>query len=324
MAKPRRKSIPLLALMIFAVSFPKDTDASRIATTLFEDLKKSALVVAGRIVQEKTDDNLTYFDLEVDNIIYGDSNSPIVSIVTRGGRVKGKDGLITMVSTGTVRYKIGEEVIVFLEKPSPTNLGEVKPKRDVIYSTIRKINMRDLKNRNDYVAELERMAETVGMRDIKKRESVLLDLLSSMNDLIVESSVKELGNMKNQQSVSELSRLVHAGNQKVRFQVIDALRQIGGKDAVSVIASALEDQSPRIRARAASSLGWMGATEEEDKLLSIFLAGNEEENVKVNAVLALGNMGSKKAIPIFVDALKDAKLSKTLRRSIESSLRKLQ
>ena len=151
-----------------------------------------------------------------------------------------------------------------------------------------------------------------------------LELLSSKNDLIVESSVKELGDMKSRQSVAELSRLVHAGNQKVRFRVIDALRQIGGKDAVSVIASALEDPSPRIRARAASSLGWMGATAIEDKVIGIFLKKDEAENVRVNAVLALGNMGSTKAIPIFEDALKDANLSKTLRGSIESSLRKLQ
>ncbi len=91
-----------------------------------------------------------------------------------------------------------------------------------------------------------------------------------------------------------------------------------------MIASALEDPSPRIRARAASSLGWMGAIEEEDKLVRMFLMKDEDENVKINAVLALGNMGSKNTIPIFVDALNDAKLSKTLRRSIESALRKLQ
>ncbi|MEE8114814.1 MAG: HEAT repeat domain-containing protein [Nitrososphaerales archaeon] len=324
MSKLSKARVLFLALTILVVSFPKETDALRIATTLYEDLKKSALVVAGRIRQEKTDDNLTTFDLEVDNIIYGGSNFPIVSIVTRGGRVKREDGLTRMVSSGTIQYKIGEEVIVFLKKTSPAYLGEVKPKRGEIYATIRKINMEGLENRKDYVGELERIAETVRMRAIKTRESVFLDLLSSKNNLIVESSVKELGDMKSRQSVAELSRLVHAGNQKVRFRVIDALRQIGGKDAVSVIASALEDPSPRIRARAASSLGWMGATAIEDKVIGIFLKEDEAENVRVNAVLALGNMGSKKAIPSFVHALKDAKLSKTLRRSIESALRKLQ
>ncbi len=93
MSKPSIEGILFLALTILVISFPKETDASRIATTLYEDLKNSALVVAGRIVQEKTNDNLTTFDLEVGNIIYGDSNSSIVSIVTRGRRVKGKDGL---------------------------------------------------------------------------------------------------------------------------------------------------------------------------------------------------------------------------------------
>jgi len=319
----RREAFLILALMILVISFPKETDALRIATTLYEDLKNSALVVAGRITQEKTNDNLTTFDLEVDNIIYGGSNSTIVSIVTRGGRVKRKDGLTMVVSSGTIGYAIGEEVIVFLKKISSAYLGRVKSKRGTIYSTIRKIKMEGLENRKDYVGELERIAETVGMRAIKARESAFLDLLASKNDLIVESSIKELGIMKSRQSVAELSRLVHAGNQKVRFQVIDALRQIGGKDAVSVIASALEDPSPRIRSRAASSLGWMGATAAEDKLLSIFMAETEDENVRINAVLALGNMGSTKAIPIFVDALKDAKISKTLHRSIESTLRKL-
>jgi len=324
MSKPGIASVLFLALTILVFSFPKETDASRIATTLFEDLKKSALVVAGRIVQEKTNDNLTTFDLEVDHIFYGGSNSPIVSIVTRARKVTRKDGLTMMVSSGTVRYKIGEEVIVFLKKTSPAYSGEVKSKRDVIYTTIRKINMESLENRDNYVGELERIAETAGMHAIKARESAFLELLASKNDLIVESSIKELGIMKSRQSVAELARLVHAGNQKVRFQVIDALRQIGGKDAVSVIASALEDRSPRIRARAASSLGWMGATEVEDKLVKMFLKEDEAENVRVNVVLALGNMGSTKAIPIFVDTLKNANLSKTLRRSIESTLRKLQ
>jgi len=324
MSKPSRKAALFLALTFLVISFPKETDALRVATTLYEDLKKSALVVAGRIIQEKTDDNLTTFDLEVDNIIYGGSNSPIVSIVTRGGRVKREDGLTMMVSSGTISYAIGEEVIVFLKKISSAYLGNDKSKRGTIYSTIRKINMEGLENRKDYVGELERIAETVGMRAIKARESVFLELLSSKNDLIVESSVKELGDMKSRQSVAELARLVHAGNQKIRFQVIDALRQIDGKDAVSVIASALEDRSPRIRSRAASSLGWMEATAVEDKVIGIFLKEDEAENVRVNVVLALGNMGSIKAIPFFLDALEDAKLSKTLRRSIESALRKLQ
>jgi len=324
MSKPGIASVLFLTLTILVISFPKETDALRIATTLYEDLKKSALVVAGRIVQGKTDDNLTTFDLEVDKIIYGDSNSPIVSIVTRGGRAKRKDGLTMMVSSGTVGYKIGEEVIVFLKKTPSAYLGNVTSKRGTIYSTIRKINMEGLENRIDYVSELERIAETAGMRAIKARESAFLDLLSSRNDLIVESSIKELGNMKSRQSVAELARLVHAGNQKVRFQVIDALRQIGDGDSVLAIASALEDPSPRIRARAASSLGWMGARATEDEVIGIFLKEDEAENVRVNVVLALGNMGSTKAIPVFVEALKDTKLSKTLRRSIESTLRKLQ
>jgi len=135
MSKPGIASVLFLALTILVISFPKETDALRIATTLYEDLKKSALVVAGKIVQEKTGDNLTTFDLEVDNVIYGDSNFPVVSIVTRGGRVKRKIGLTMMVSSGTTRYKIGEEVIVFLKKISPEYSGEVKPKRDVFYST---------------------------------------------------------------------------------------------------------------------------------------------------------------------------------------------
>jgi len=71
-------------------------------------------------------------------------------------------------------------------------------------------------------------------------------------------------------------------------------------------------------------LGWIGAIGSEEALLRVFSAQSEDEGVRIHAALALGNMGSKRAIPIFFEALNDAKISKTLRRSIESSLTKLQ
>ena len=102
------------------------------------------------------------------------------------------------------------------------------------------------------------------------------------------------------------------------------MRQIGGGEAVSAIASALEDESPRIRSRAASTLGWMGATAVQDDLLRMFLADDEEESVKVNVALALGNMGATKAIPLLIQALDDQTTSKSLRGAIRSALRNLQ
>ena len=324
MPKAGKQVILFLALMVFVICFPMQIDALRIATTLYEDLKKSALVGTGRIVHEQTDDGLTYFDLALGNIIYGRSSSATVSIVTVGETVKRKHGLTMSVSTGRVGYAIGEEVVVFLKKASPGNVGRTKLKGDLNYITVQKIDLGGLEDREGYLAELDRLAETVDLTDIERRESIFLDLLSSRNDPVVESAVKELGSMKSRQALTALSQLVHSGSGNVRFQVIDAMRQIGGKEAVSVIASALGDESPRIRSRAAGSLGWMGAKEAEDKLIGMFLAEDEDENVKVNVVLALGNMGSTKAVPILMDALNDETISRTLRGSIENALRKLQ
>jgi len=318
------KALLFLSLCIFLISFPRKIAALQVPTTVYEDLKKSALVVVGRITHKKSDTDLVYYALDVDIAIYGNLKSATVTIVVVGGAVKTNQGLTMVVSTGIVQYEVGEEYIIVLQIASASYLGRFKPKGEVNYVTIRKINTKGLEGSAEFVPELKKLAKTLEMPEGKESESIFLALLTSKNDLIVESAVKELGNMKSRRALPNLTRLTRAGDEKVRFQVIDALRQIGGDKAISVITSALEDGSPRIRRRAASSLGWMGARGSEEILLRVFSAHSEDEGVRINAALALGNMGSKKAIPMFVDALKDENISKPLRRSIESTLRKLQ
>jgi len=300
-------------------SFPGKVYPLGIATTLYEDLKESALVVTAKVVTKKTDKAFQHFDLKVESTLYGLPGSTIVSVITAGGKLDRKGNLAMAVTVvGSVGYEVGEEVLVFL-KDAPRNYSL---KKDA-YLTIRKVNMEALHDRQRFLCEVRSLVETLDIVDRQRRESIFLDLLSSRHGLIVESAVKELGNMKSNQAADRIEQLLHVGDDQIRFQAVNALREIGNEAAASAISTALEDDSPRVRARAASSLGWMRAVAEEEKLLEMFLAKDEEENVKINAVLALANMGSTKAIPALEDALGDAKTSRTLRKSIEQALQKL-
>ncbi len=199
------------------ITLPGTIDALRVATTLYEDLRQSHLVVVGKIVHEQPDDSRSYFDLAVGSIIYGRSQSLTISVVAVGRRVKRDEGLAMSLSTGLVGYAVGEEGLVFLKKTSPASSGKSHVEKGMNYVTVRKIKLGGLEDRQEYVDELGRLRDTVDMRDITRRESIFLDLLSSQHALIVESAVKELGNMNSQQGLAQLARLVHAGNQKIRF-----------------------------------------------------------------------------------------------------------
>ncbi len=64
-----RPAFLFFTLVIVVLPHPKSIEALRIAETLYEDVTKSALVVTGRIIDQKTRDGLTYVELEGEHLI---------------------------------------------------------------------------------------------------------------------------------------------------------------------------------------------------------------------------------------------------------------
>ncbi len=323
MLRLSRGAVLPFCVFLLALSVPEATGSLRVATTLYEDLRLSDLVVTGSIIAEADQNGFISFDLAVDQRVHGEAKSPVISILVLGNTPNTKDGSSIVASAGVVSYVVGEEVLVFLKKHSREGAVESEVGRGGRYSMIRTLRLKDLEGEDKFMGELRQLVTTLKTSDSASRESVFLKLLSSDHELIVESAVKELGRMGSHQSLSALAGLLSHESDTVRFQVVDALRHIGGKQAIAELVSGLGDPSARIRARAASNLGWMRATGAEDQLIQVVQDPIEVESVRINAVLALGHMGSTRAIPILEEILNEEDLGKTLRGTLETTLQRL-
>lgn len=302
-------------LLTLALGLPLEARGLQPATTLYEDLLAADLVVAGRIAGVQTEDTVMRFDLALELVIKGDPMAGTIRIRTRRPVLKLQNGLaLVETAAGQIRFAVGERVVVWLQEDTS---------RPPDYVTLRKINLALVAAPDAFLTDLTRLAAAAAVGDRAGKETRLLGLLHSAHSDIVQSAVKGLGHLESQAAVPELIAVLGSGNDQVRFQAVDALREIGGQEAVQAVMAALGDDSARVRGRAARTLGWMGATVAEAKLLDLVRSSSDPEGVRINAVLALRDLGSINAVPVLTDMLATEVLGPALRRAIQDALTEL-
>jgi hypothetical protein len=128
----------------------------------------------------------------------------------------------------------------------------------------------------------------------------LAKLLSDRNPVLVSSILYILKKIGHPSTVKYLGNLVTHANQKVREETLQVLSQFGGK-GIGLIQKFLKDPEPEIRAKASLLLARMAKDQAVNPLLEIILSKDfykRDHEEKVSFFKALGETGSKEAIPI--------------------------
>ncbi|MBI5931673.1 MAG: HEAT repeat domain-containing protein [Chloroflexi bacterium] len=204
--------------------------------------------------------------------------------------------------------------------------------------------------------ELVQMAVWTALVDMgRPAVEPLISALRDNNPDIQRSAALALGELGDDAAVDSLVEVLTDIDYRARSAAAKALGQIGDYRAVPAMMVALRDKDITVRRRAATALGDIGdpraiealvwAMEDHDHIVShsaIIAIHNimrqqvdrsldrlikdlYQSNIKVraSAIVAIGWLGDKRAIPPLVEALSDAATESYLQSLIIESLRKL-
>jgi HEAT repeat protein len=125
---------------------------------------------------------------------------------------------------------------------------------------------------------------------------IVRELLDDPRWFVVRNAVQVVGETGDEEAVQHLTAPLAHDHPKVRREVLVALARIGGGDAAMLALSKVEDPAPEVRAAAAMALGELRLQRAQRPLLEQ-LEREEDEDVAVQIVRALGALGDPGAVP---------------------------
>ncbi|OGV41042.1 MAG: hypothetical protein A2X48_11780 [Lentisphaerae bacterium GWF2_49_21] len=131
----------------------------------------------------------------------------------------------------------------------------------------------------------------------------LLGKLKSNDPKIRLGTVNILQVLKKQQAFKPLEELLNDNDIDVRRESIVALGVLHDKEAVALLLKFLNDPDERIRNNAICALGEIGDTRAEDPLLELI----NDKAVRGNVVWVLGQLKSRKSVPVLLELIKNDK-----------------
>lgn len=131
----------------------------------------------------------------------------------------------------------------------------------------------------------------------------MLALLNNDNRHVVRAAVAVLGDMRCRDAVRGLTLTAYHVDNRIRFESIRSLAEIGGKEATDVLLDLLGDGNKTIRRHA---ILWLGITRNEKALQPLLdlIARHDfrgrDFTLKKEALLAVGRIGDRRALePLF-------------------------
>ena len=142
--------------------------------------------------------------------------------------------------------------------------------------------------------------------EVRSDEAIpgLLKLVEDSDPFVRISAADALGNIGDDRAISGLLKLVEDSDPFVRSSVAEALGNIGDDRAIPGLLKLVEDSHPFARRKARDALGNIGDAQAIPRLLK--LVEDSGSDVRWKAAEALGNIGDEKAIPGLLKLLEDS------------------
>lgn len=151
-------------------------------------------------------------------------------------------------------------------------------------------------------------AEALGNIRSEAAVQLLLDALKDENEDVRSNAANALGSTGSKKAVKPLIDALEDENEDVRKEAAEALGYIESEGAVQSLIDALRDENEHVRSAAAHSLIVINDEIAEKSLIDILNNENEDLSVRWDAVKALKDIESEKAVKALVNALKDKEL----------------
>jgi len=114
---------------------------------------------------------------------------------------------------------------------------------------------------------------------------------------VVRNGVSLLGELGGKDVVSHLTTALANGDHRVRRETVKALAKLGGEDSAMLLLGMLDDPEGDVRAKACRALGVLKVGRAFKPLLKLLEKDNNEE-VQVESLEALGKIGDPGAVPL--------------------------
>ncbi|MCA9626495.1 MAG: HEAT repeat domain-containing protein [Myxococcales bacterium] len=155
---------------------------------------------------------------------------------------------------------------------------------------------------------LQRAYAAEALGEFLTQSSVKFVAKSAMEDpdaIVRVASVKALQRLNTQGPNGEVGAAMADPDEEVRMTALRASTHINVFTDVEMVVERIDDESARVRTRAAETLGAMRATDAVVGLIAL-AQSDSDANVRKAAVAALGNIGDQSARPAVEAALKDS------------------
>ena len=129
---------------------------------------------------------------------------------------------------------------------------------------------------------------------------LLEDMIGDERWFVVRNMVGILGEIRSADAVEHFRRTIEHTDARVRRETILALSRIGGEEAVPLLAKGLNDKDASLRGAAALGLGLTKLPVAVGPLLNRLPQENDAE-VEVEIVRALGRVGDPRAVPVLAE-----------------------
>jgi HEAT repeat protein/beta-lactamase regulating signal transducer with metallopeptidase domain len=154
----------------------------------------------------------------------------------------------------------------------------------------------------------EAAAQSLGEIDDNRAVPALLDALrTERNARVKEHIIRALGEIDDASAVAGISATVKDTNVEVRRAAVWALGELEDPSAIPALIALAKDEDVEVRREVANSLGNLSDEssnrEAFDPLMS--MARDPDPEVRQSAISALGDFDDKRALPVFLAALKD-------------------
>ena len=150
---------------------------------------------------------------------------------------------------------------------------------------------------------------------------IIYEYLNDDRWFVVRNAIAILGDIRNQESLAQLTPLLEHDEIRVRRETIRALTKIGGNRAIKILLQAALANDQELRRQAILSLGAIRAASAVPTLLSLLQKSDWSQRAidfKKDTIRALGEIRSPEAIP---ELTRIVKKKRWMRRQLNDELR---